>query len=113
MSVGSVGRIVGRARGEEAGPTLLVTVAIHGNEVAGARAAERVLARLEKERAPIRGEVVVVAGNVAAMQLGFMTDGDQLFVNPSSMLLAFLLPAFLLGFRVPVPVRAPSAACSA
>lgn len=50
---------------------------------------------------------------VAAMQLGFMTDGDQLFVNPSSMLLAFLLPAFLLGFRVPVPVRAPSAACSA
>lgn len=50
---------------------------------------------------------------VAAMQLGFMTDGDQLFVNPSSMLLAFLLPAFLLGFRVPAPVRTPSAACSA
>ena len=50
---------------------------------------------------------------VAAMQLGFMTDGDQLFVNPSSMLLAFLLPAFLLGFRVPAPVRTPSAACAA
>ncbi|MGB5147331.1 MAG: hypothetical protein WBN86_09415 [Porticoccaceae bacterium] len=50
---------------------------------------------------------------VAAMQLGFMTDGDQLFVNPSSMLLAFLLPAFLLGFRVPAPVRIPSAACAA
>ena len=41
------------------------------------------------------------------------TDGDQLFVNPSSMLLAFLLPAFLLGFRVPAPVRTPSAACAA
>lgn len=47
---------------------------------------------------------------VAAMQLGFMTDGDQLFVNPSSMLLAFLLPAFLLGFQVPAPVRATSKA---
>lgn len=42
---------------------------------------------------------------VVAMQFGFITDGDQLFVNPSSMLLAFLLPAFLLGFRVPAPVR--------
>lgn len=42
---------------------------------------------------------------VLAMQFGFITDGDQLFVNPSAMLLAFLLPAFLLGFRVPVPVR--------
>jgi uncharacterized membrane protein len=42
---------------------------------------------------------------VVAMQFGFVTDGDQLFVNPSSMLLAFLLPAFLLGFRVPAPVR--------
>lgn len=70
MSAGSVDRIVGRARGEEAGPTLLVTVAIHGNEVAGARAAERVLARLTRERTPICGELVVVAGNVAAMQLG-------------------------------------------
>lgn len=40
---------------------------------------------------------------VVAMQLGFITDGDRLFVNPSALLLAFLLPAFLLGFRVPAP----------
>jgi O-antigen ligase len=45
------------------------------------------------------------AALVVAMQAGFITDGDQLWVNPSSMLLAFLLPAFLLGFRVPAPVR--------
>ena len=44
---------------------------------------------------------------VVAMQLGFITDGDRLFVNPSAMLLAFLLPAFLLGFGVPAP--APTA----
>lgn len=40
---------------------------------------------------------------VVAMQLGFITDGDRLFVNPSALLLAFLLPAFLLGFSVPAP----------
>lgn len=40
---------------------------------------------------------------VVAMQLGFLTDGDRLFVNPSALLLAFLLPAFLLGFGVPAP----------
>jgi O-antigen ligase len=45
---------------------------------------------------------------VAAMQLGFITDGDRLFVNPSAMLLAFLLPAFLLGFGVPAPHSSPA-----
>jgi len=44
---------------------------------------------------------------VAAMQLGFLTDGDRLFVNPEAMLLAFLLPAFLLGFGVPAPHASP------
>ncbi|MFZ5655119.1 MAG: O-antigen ligase family protein [Pseudomonadota bacterium] len=44
---------------------------------------------------------------VGAMQLGFLTDGDRLFVNPSAILLAFLLPAFLLGFGVPVPHSSP------
>ncbi len=45
---------------------------------------------------------------VAAMQLGFITDGDRLFVNPSATLLAFLLPAFLLGFGVPAPHPPPA-----
>lgn len=45
---------------------------------------------------------------VVAMQLGFITDGDRLFVNPSALLLAFLLPAFLLGFGVPARARAPT-----
>ncbi len=40
---------------------------------------------------------------VVAMQFGFLTDGDRLFVNPSALLLAFLLPAFLLGFGVSAP----------
>jgi len=43
---------------------------------------------------------------VGAMQLGFLTDGDRLFVDPSAMLLACLLP-FLLGFRVPAPHSSP------
>jgi len=46
---------------------------------------------------------------VVAMQLGFITDGDRLFVNPSALLLAFLLPAFLLGFGVRVQTPADRA----
>jgi len=52
------------------GPTLIVTAGIHGNETAGVRAAERVLERIASEGTPIRGELVVLAGNVEAMRLG-------------------------------------------
>ena len=64
------GREIGRVGGDVAGPTLIVTVAVHGNEVAGVVAAQRVLARLRKDATPIRGDVVVLAGNAAAMALG-------------------------------------------
>ncbi len=36
-----------------------------------------------------------------AMQVGFMTDGDRLLVNPSSTMLCVLLPMALIGFGVP------------
>jgi succinylglutamate desuccinylase len=61
-------RVIGRVLGEEPGPTLIVTAGIHGNEVAGVVAAQRVLARLDATR--VTGEVVVLAGNVAAMAAG-------------------------------------------
>jgi len=60
--------VIGRVRGNAPGPTLIVTAAIHGNEVAGVVAAERVLERID--RSALRGELVVLAGNVAAMALG-------------------------------------------
>lgn len=62
------GRVIGHVRGEAPGPTLIITTLIHGNEAAGAIAAQRVLAGLE--RAHLHGEVLVLAGNLAANALG-------------------------------------------
>jgi predicted deacylase len=61
-----VGRIVGHA----AGPTLVVVAGIHGNEAAGIFAARRVLERLRSAELPLKGELVVLAGNLAALQMG-------------------------------------------
>jgi predicted deacylase len=61
-----VGRIVGHA----AGPTLVVVAGIHGNEAAGIFAARRVLDRLRKAELPLKGELVVLAGNLAALRMG-------------------------------------------
>jgi succinylglutamate desuccinylase len=43
---------------------------IHGNEPAGVQAATRVVERLIREQAVIRGRVVALAGNLAALQKG-------------------------------------------
>ena len=63
------GRVIGRARGEAPGPTLIVVGGIHGNEPAGLYAAERVLLRLAGDDAGLRGEIVVLSGNLAALRL--------------------------------------------
>jgi succinylglutamate desuccinylase len=63
-------RRIGRIRGDAAGPTLIVTAAIHGNETAGITAARRLLARLDAHRTEVRGELVVLAGNLAAIAAG-------------------------------------------
>lgn len=60
-------RLVGRASTGRPGPTVVVTGAVHGNELAGLHALRRVLARLEGERLPLRGELWAVAGNLRAM----------------------------------------------
>ncbi len=61
-------RHVGSVRGREAGPTLVVVGGIHGNEPAGLQAARRVLDRLERDDAGLRGELVVFSGNLAALR---------------------------------------------
>ncbi|MEO6461966.1 MAG: succinylglutamate desuccinylase/aspartoacylase family protein [Candidatus Eisenbacteria bacterium] len=69
-----VGRIevgTGAAGVEKAkAPVLVALGGIHGNEPAGLLAAERVLARIERERIPVRGTFVVLAGNRAALAAG-------------------------------------------
>src|SRR5690606_7250905 len=69
-SEGPYVRDVGSVRGPQPGPTLIVIGGVHGNEPGGITAARRVLRRLAKDDAGLRGELVVFAGNVAALRAG-------------------------------------------
>lgn len=64
------GREIGRLVGAAPGPTLIAVAGIHGNEPAGLAAARRVLARLREDGVALRGELVVLAGNVGALRRG-------------------------------------------
>jgi predicted deacylase len=70
LSALEVDRVVGQLAGEAAGPTLLCTASLHGNEPAGLRALEKVFPRLEAERPRMRGEFVGLVGNLSAVALG-------------------------------------------
>ncbi len=63
-------RFLGRLRGSAAGPTVIVSGGIHGNEPAGAIAAQRVVAQLEAARTPLHGEVIALSGNLEALAAG-------------------------------------------
>jgi succinylglutamate desuccinylase len=63
-------RELGRVRGREPGPTLIVVGGQHGNEPAGLEAARRVLAELARSGMALRGEFLALAGNVGALARG-------------------------------------------
>ena len=53
-----VERIVGRVTGTQPGPTVIVTVAIHGNEPSGLIAARRVLSGFSGREDEVRGDLI-------------------------------------------------------
>ncbi|MCC7108668.1 MAG: succinylglutamate desuccinylase/aspartoacylase family protein [Deltaproteobacteria bacterium] len=61
-------REVGRVTGSAPGATLIVVAGLHGNEPAGIEGARRVLAHFEQ--GTLKGELVVLAGNVAGLRQG-------------------------------------------
>lgn len=63
-----VSRQVGRVTGSAPGATLIVVAGLHGNEPAGIEGARRVLAHFEG--GTLKGELVVLAGNVAGLRQG-------------------------------------------
>lgn len=63
-------RVIGDIDGDPAGPLLLATGAIHGNEPAGARALEQVFGELKAKGASLRGRFVGLRGNIAARERG-------------------------------------------
>ncbi len=61
-------RLIGLYRGTTPGPTVVVITGVHGNELAGIKAAQAVLNRLQREKpTAFRGQLYVVAGNLAAL----------------------------------------------
>jgi len=60
-------RLIGHVRSEEPGPTLIVCGGMHGDEPSGLRAARSVMARLTAGDIAVRGEVIALAGNLAAI----------------------------------------------
>jgi succinylglutamate desuccinylase len=73
-----VTREIGRVRGRDAGPTLIVVAAIHGNEPAGVVAARRVLGRIAAGGVALRGDLTCVVGNVAALASDVRCDSRDL-----------------------------------
>jgi succinylglutamate desuccinylase len=72
-------REIGRVRGAAPGACVVVVAGIHGNEPAGVRAAQRVLARLAQVPPPsLRGDVVVFAGNLRSLRRGQRFEGRDL-----------------------------------
>ncbi len=61
---------LGRIEGERPGPLVAVFAGMHGNEPAGVRALERVIAQVTADRIPVHGTLVGILGNVAACELG-------------------------------------------
>jgi hypothetical protein len=60
--------LIASIRGSLAGPTLIIVGGIHGNEPAGVLAAERVRLRMQKRKAVLHGEVVLLRGNTRALE---------------------------------------------
>ena len=60
-------RIIGSLGGDRDGPTLVCVGGIHGNEISGILALERVFRVLNDRRPAFRGELVGIAGNLSAL----------------------------------------------
>lgn len=61
-------RVVGRHRGDRPGPKVICLGGLHGNEPSGVIAVRRVLDTLERRKLPFCGELVGLAGNLAALR---------------------------------------------
>jgi len=61
-------REIGQAGDSGRGPKMVILGGIHGNEPAGVQAANRVLARIERDRVKLDGEAIFLAGNLTALR---------------------------------------------
>ena len=64
------GRVIGEYSQNHAGPLLLITAGVHGNEPSGIIALNKVFAFLNKYKVPIRGSFIGLCGNMSALKKG-------------------------------------------
>lgn len=68
-----ISRVVGRVDSQREGPTLVVLAGVHGNEPGGLLAGQRVVRALSEDQpTSMRGRVVLLAGNLSALN-----DADE------------------------------------
>src|SRR5690606_38105382 len=65
-----VPRILGKYKGDQDGPLLLVTAGVHGNEPSGVRALQKIFDLLEEHKPSIKGTFIGLSGNRAALAQG-------------------------------------------
>lgn len=65
-----VPRILGKYKGDQDGPLLLVTAGVHGNEPSGVRALQKIFDLLEEHKPSIKGTFIGLSGNRAALAKG-------------------------------------------
>ncbi|HHG83116.1 MAG TPA: hypothetical protein ENJ82_00075 [Bacteroidetes bacterium] len=63
-------RVIGRIRGQEAGPTVLAIGGMHGNEPSGVLALQQIISRLEVHKSHFKGEFIALTGNIRALEMG-------------------------------------------
>lgn len=91
----AVERMMVDIEGQAPGPTMVVVVGMHGNEVGGVIAAFRLIERLRQQQIPLHGRFVCLAGNLGALELGVRhldcdlnriwdIDGDHLCADPNT-----------------------------
>lgn len=66
----SANRLMGEYSSGEHGPALIVIGGIHGNEPGGIEAFQRVYRKLDRQQLPIKGRLVGLRGNMAALRQG-------------------------------------------
>ena len=66
----TVKRLIGQVKGKNAGPTLVFTAGIHGNEPSGVFALQQVIDYINSRKIPLKGSLYAIAGNLRALQQG-------------------------------------------
>jgi len=62
-------RIIGKIKGKEPGPLVLLVGGVHGNEQESLHALDRVFERIASQALSVKGEIVGIAGNRQALEV--------------------------------------------